>query len=328
MNGRLTITEVAKYIGVTPRTIMRWEKTGKIRRSRRDWRGWRFYLKEDMEDIRKFYESSYEYNEGGDTVMDLTKAVLAIILIVTAALCLPIYSTAHAQGNVNQSGAITETKSTISVDLAKLPAVGAQPTPAEMSKYTLGPNDVIDIDVRRHPEFSGKYTVNSEGKIEYKFVGDMEVGGLTKLQLQDKITTMLSEYILEPEVNVQILEYLSKIFYVIGDVNSPGKFYMKGNSTTVLDAIMQAGLPNQASSTRKCRLITPNEKGRKNIVYVNVYELLYAGNLKCNLEMKPGDILYIPSTVIAKIVKVISPVTSAVSSAASAAAPAAAAAAL
>ena len=40
MNGRLTITEVAKYIGVTPRTIMRWEKMGKIKRSRRDWRGW------------------------------------------------------------------------------------------------------------------------------------------------------------------------------------------------------------------------------------------------------------------------------------------------
>ncbi len=56
------------------------------------------------------------------------------------------------------------------------------------------------------------------------------------------------------------------------------------------------------------------------MVYVNVYELLYAGNLECNLVMKPGDVLYVPSTIVAKIIKVISPITNAVSSAAGSAA--------
>ncbi len=338
MNGRLTITEVAKYIGVTPRTIMRWEKTGKIRRSRRDWRGWRFYLKEDMEDIRKFYESSYEYNEGGNTVMNLTKTAIAAILVFTASVSLPIiYGSAHAQGapgaravqadssnaqaNMAQSGAIIETKTSVDVNLSKIPAVGVPPiTIAEASKYTLGPDDVIEIDIRRHPEFSGKYTVTAEGKIEYKFIGDVFVGGLTKVQLQERLTSILSEYIIEPEVNVQILEYLSKVYYVIGEVNRPGKFYMKGNTIPVLEAITQAGLPNHASSTRKCRLISPSNNGKTKIVYVNVYDLLYGGNLRCNLEMKPGDILYVPSTLIAKVIQIVRPVTDTVSSAAGSAA--------
>ncbi|MDP3791001.1 MAG: polysaccharide biosynthesis/export family protein [Candidatus Omnitrophota bacterium] len=318
MNGRLTITEAAKYIGVTPRTIMRWEKTGKIRRSRRDWRGWRFYLKEDMEDIRKFYESSYEYAEGGVKVMDLTKATIIAILVLGASLSLPILcGYAYAQGGAAQSGAITETSNTVNVDLAKLPAVGK---PVLSSKYTLGPDDVIEIDVRRHPEFSGKYTINSEGKIEYKFIGDVEVEGLTKAQFQEKLVGILSEYIIEPEVNVQIAQYLSKVYYVIGEVNRPGKFYMNGDSVTVLDAIIAAGLPNQASATRRCRLISPNEKGRSKTSYVNIYEILYGGNLKHNRQMKPGDILYVPSTVIAKVVKIITPVTNTVSQAAGSAA--------
>jgi polysaccharide export outer membrane protein len=338
MNGRLTITEVGKYIGVTPRTIMRWEKMGKIKRSRRDWRGWRFYLKEDMEEIRKFYESSYEYgNEGGDTVMDMAKTTLIAILALSASLSLPIIcGSAHAQGaavqavpadssdaqaNMAQSGAITETNTSVDINLSRVPAINTPPTAmSEASKYTLGPDDVIDIDVRRHPEFSGKYTVTAEGKIEYKFIGDVFVKDLTKFQLQERLTSILSEYIIEPEVNVQILQYLSKVYYVIGEVNRPGKFYMKGNSITVLEAIIQASLPNQASSTRKCRLITPNAKGKNNIVYVNVYELLYAGNMKCNLEMKPGDVLYVPSTVIAKVIQIIRPVTDTVSSAAGSAA--------
>lgn len=341
MNGRLTITEVGKYIGVTPRTIMRWEKMGKIKRSRRDWRGWRFYLKEDMEDIRKFYESSYEYAERGSTVMDLTKSTLIAILVLTASLSLPIIGgLAHAQGaavqaaapaqadpttdaqvNMAQSGAITETKTSIDVNLSRIPAVIPPPTTvAEASKYTLGPDDVIEIEVRRHPEFSGKYIVTAEGKIEYKFIGDVFVEGLTKIQLQERLSAILSEYIIEPEVNVQIQQYLSKVYYVIGEVNRPGKFYMKGNTIPVLEAIIQAGLPNQASSTRKCRLISPDRKGKSKIAYVNVYELLYGGNLKCNLEMKPGDVLYVPSTVIAKVIQVIRPFTDTVSSAAGSAA--------
>jgi len=46
------------------------------------------------------------------------------------------------------------------------------------TKYTLGPDDKIEIAIQRHPEFSGVYPVNLEGKIQYKFVGDIEVSGL------------------------------------------------------------------------------------------------------------------------------------------------------
>ncbi|MFA6610707.1 MAG: hypothetical protein WCT15_07675, partial [Candidatus Omnitrophota bacterium] len=87
-----------------------------------------------------------------------------------------------------------------------------------------------------------------------------------------------------------------------------------------LEAMVQAGLPNQGSSTRKCHLISPDGNGKSKIVFVNVYELLYSGNLKYNLDMKPGDIIYVPSTVMAKIIKVIRPVTDTVSSAAGSAA--------
>ncbi|MBI5144309.1 MAG: polysaccharide biosynthesis/export family protein [Candidatus Omnitrophica bacterium] len=315
MDGRLSITEVAKFIGVTPRTIMRWEKAGKIKHSKRDWRGWRFYHKDDLEEIRKFYESSYEYieNGGNKPMLDLTKTTLVILIALAISFALPIIygAAAYAEPDVAKSEAVIETKSTVDINLANLPVVSAPPvTVAEASKYTLGPDDVIEIEVRRHPEFSGQYTVNSEGKIEYKFVGDTYVTGLTKAELQEKLTQILSEYIIEPEVNVRILAYLSKVFYVVGEVNRPGKFYMKGNTVTVREALVQASLPTQGAAMRRCRLITPNASGKNNYTDVNVYKLLYEGGLTSNLDMKPGDVLYVPSTVIAKIIHVISPVTS------------------
>src|SRR3989338_996363 len=36
----------------------------------------------------------------------------------------------------------------------------------DLSTYTLGVEDVIEITVLRHPELSGQFVVNSEGKIQ------------------------------------------------------------------------------------------------------------------------------------------------------------------
>jgi len=56
----MTITEVAGKVGVTPKTIIRWEKAGKIKKPKRDWKGWRVYLEEDLERLQGIVSSVYE----------------------------------------------------------------------------------------------------------------------------------------------------------------------------------------------------------------------------------------------------------------------------
>ena len=58
-NNRKTITEVAEVIGVVPRTILRWESVGKIKKAKRDWRGWRFYTEQDLQELKRFHDSIY-----------------------------------------------------------------------------------------------------------------------------------------------------------------------------------------------------------------------------------------------------------------------------
>ena len=59
MNGRLTITEIAQQLGVSTKTILRWEKSGKIRKARRDWRGWRIYAREELNELKGLFETVY-----------------------------------------------------------------------------------------------------------------------------------------------------------------------------------------------------------------------------------------------------------------------------
>lgn len=56
VNERCTITEAAERVGVTTRTIKRWEEAGKVEKAKRDWRGWRVYDNEDIGKLIKFHD--------------------------------------------------------------------------------------------------------------------------------------------------------------------------------------------------------------------------------------------------------------------------------
>jgi excisionase family DNA binding protein len=55
----LTITEAAKLVGVSAKTIMRWEKSGKVKRSKRDFRGWRVFDDKDLKKLKSFRETIF-----------------------------------------------------------------------------------------------------------------------------------------------------------------------------------------------------------------------------------------------------------------------------
>lgn len=193
------------------------------------------------------------------------------------------------------------------------PAVAAKTD--EPTRYTLGPDDVIEIVVRRHGEFSGQYPINSEGKIQYKFIGDIEVKGLSKTEIKEKISRILSKFIINPELDVTILEYRSKVIYVIGEVGAPGKYYMKADKISLREAIVQAGLPTLSASMRRTQLIRPDKKGKPMEKKVDLYALLYEGKLNLDQDMLPGDVVVVPATFFAKIMRIISPVAAPIGSA-------------
>jgi protein involved in polysaccharide export with SLBB domain len=175
-------------------------------------------------------------------------------------------------------------------------------------RYTLGPDDVVNIAVTNHPEFSGVFPVSLEGKVQYRFVGDINVTGMTKGQLEEKIKGILASYVSSPQVSVVITEFKSKAIYIVGEVANPGKYFMRSDTITVTEAIMLAGLPTNGAAMRKARIITPGNDG-SSVRKVNLYALLYLGDLNENLTLRPGEYLYVPATIMTKILRMILPVS-------------------
>lgn len=246
------------------------------------------------------------------------------VMLTLTMLILLTFSSAKAEKEESGALKVIETQGSAQTQVPLTKAVEENTElPAKTSNfdpltYKLGPDDVVEIIVMRHPEFSGTYPINLEGKIQYKFVGDIDVTDLTKQELEQKIKDVVSSYLISPEVNITVTEYKSKVIYVLGEVGQPGKYYMRSESIPVREAVVQAGLPTLSAAMRKCRIVTPDKNGRVKTRAVDLYSVLYGGKLQYNLDMHPGDVLYVPATIMAKIIRMVNPVTSAVGVTASA----------
>ena len=155
--------------------------------------------------------------------------------------------------------------------------------------YLLGPEDVITITVLNQPSVSGPYTVAPDGAIRVPVVGEVKVTGMSLAQLEEKITAVLQQRFVNPEVTVTLREPRSARLYVFGAVRTPGAFELK-EARTVIGAIAAAGgLTLQADQCRASifRIAT-------NTVYpVDLVGALIKADTAANLPLEVGDVLNI-----------------------------------
>lgn len=81
------------------------------------------------------------------------------------------------------------------------------------------------------------YLVNDEGEINFPTLGKLKLGGLTTDDAVTLLQTRLKEYVTDPIVNLQILNFRVS---VLGAVNAPGPFFFTNERVSILDAIAQA----------------------------------------------------------------------------------------
>ena len=162
--------------------------------------------------------------------------------------------------------------------------------------YTLGRDDVIQIDVRNQPEFSGAFVVGFDGRIQYNYLGDIPIAGMTKYEVQQVLEKMLEKYIRVPQVNVMIIAYNSKVVYVLGEVNNQGKFIMRGDAIKLREAILAAGLRTAHAALGRVDIIKPDLQNPE-VRVLNVKRILYNGKLKDDIDIHTGEVIVVPSTV-------------------------------
>lgn len=82
------------------------------------------------------------------------------------------------------------------------------------------------------------YLVDVEGNIDFPVIGKIKLAGLTRTQAKTALEERIKEYIINPSVNLRILNF--KIS-VIGEVNKPNTYTLASERITIIEAISMAG---------------------------------------------------------------------------------------
>jgi polysaccharide export outer membrane protein len=170
--------------------------------------------------------------------------------------------------------------------------------PAQVDEYRIGPNDVLNIVVLEHEELSSirdfnrgivGTVVKKDGFIYVPIIGKVKAAGYTVQEFQGVLQEHLRQYVVDPQLSVDVFKYESQKFYVLGFVKEPGAFPVNGN-TRLLDAIgLAKGVLPDGSLDRAYFV-----RGRS-LLPINLADVLLRGDTSRNVYMQDGDLVYIPS---------------------------------
>jgi len=127
--------------------------------------------------------------------------------------------------------------------------------------YKLGPGDKIEIKVYGQDELTVEVLLSNSGVINYPFLGEIKVTGLSVTQVEMLITKGLKgDYLISPNVSTQVTEY--RQFYIHGEVKKPGGYpYQPG--MTINQAVALAGGLTERASKEKVFLFREIDKNQQ-----------------------------------------------------------------
>lgn len=116
--------------------------------------------------------------------------------------------------------------------------------------YILGPGDTIQVDVFGFPDLSTTTTVASDGTVTLTYLNPITVTGLNPVQLQETLKNAYKTYVKSPKVKVEIKQYNSNSVSVMGAVERPGIYPLKGQDVTLTALLSLVGGKNGKAGNR------------------------------------------------------------------------------
>lgn len=193
--------------------------------------------------------------------------------------------------------------------IALLPATCASPPPPPIAAdfpeaawaganladaaYLLAPGDRIEISVRTAPELSREIVIAPDGRIHMPLAGTVMATALTVDELALVLSEALASELINPAVDVTLIEAASQKIFIGGEVRTPGMFDLPGQIDP-LQAILMAGGLTRDAAPKEVLLIRRLPGGDVRSAVINVKAGLSDPALADWLPLRRFDVVYVP----------------------------------
>lgn len=135
------------------------------------------------------------------------------------------------------------------------------------------------------------YIVDSEGNINFPVVGKINVLGLTRPQVEDKITELIKPYFAEKERPVVKVRLSSFRVTILGEVGRSQVINVTNERISILEALAQAGDLTVYGKRPNILLVRENSNGQKEAIRYNMNDANLFNSPYYYLQQ--NDIVYI-----------------------------------
>lgn len=167
-------------------------------------------------------------------------------------------------------------------------------------RYKLRAGDSFDLSFELSPEFNQTVTVQPDGYVTLRGIGDVHVADETVPQLTATLRGAYQKILNDPIISVVLKDFEKPYFIADGQVARPGKYELRGD-TTLTEAIAMAGGFQDTAKHSQVLLFRKVDDNWVSAKIFNVKEMEKSGNLHEDPTLHPGDMLFVPKNRYSKI---------------------------
>ena len=166
-------------------------------------------------------------------------------------------------------------------------------------RYQVRVGDTIEVSFRFTPEYNQTLTLQPDGYISLREATDIHVAGKTTAEIAQAISKAYSSILRDPVVSVYLKGFEMPYFMAGGQVGKPGKYELRA-VTTVTEGIQIAGGLSEKAKHSQVFLFRRVSDQWTEVRKLDVKAMLKSGNLREDLQLQPGDMIYVPQNEFSK----------------------------
>jgi polysaccharide export outer membrane protein len=171
-------------------------------------------------------------------------------------------------------------------------------------RYKLQIADELEIDFPLTPEYNQDVTIQPDGYINLQGLEDMHVEGMTTSELVNALKAAYAALLNDPVITVKLTIFERPYFVAAGEFTAPGKIELKG-TVTLLQAVAMAGGIKEGGSRSQVVLFRRTSNDWVEVKKLNLKKIASSQRLGEDLQVMPGDLLFVPRGRLAKMDKII-----------------------
>jgi polysaccharide export outer membrane protein len=170
-------------------------------------------------------------------------------------------------------------------------------------RYRINRSDVLNLSFPLSPEFNQTVTVQPDGYITLQGAGSICILGMTVPETSDAIKKAYAKVLHEPIIDVDLKDFQKAYFIVTGQVTKPGQYDLRYDLTASQAIAIAGGFMPTAKT--QIYLYHRSTDGWVQARELKLKDFLHGKNISEDVQIRPGDMIFVPEKTITKIRKYI-----------------------